>query len=352
MFVITRLLILCIFFHVYNYVKCEEKMKVPSARKRGCTDPPGNIGDFLIQGCRRKTCRRKGRKAVWVETFESKKCCNYDQQWYEMGDTIKEMQSTDTCTSATIICANNQGNSQIRIKTENKCNEYLETEMREHANKSDMNNKNLEDKIDGVETLLQIFLNKTDSNHPSPGYSDTTTTRRPSLSQSQEVLFLGPGRYSKGKSEVVLIPSLTPANCTPPTFPGEELYGYVGIMTADGPLLCGGFTDSNATSKCHLLAKSGNWFGTPPLVGMSLARGHMAAVEMNDGWFVTGGYDKNSPTSISEIWYNNTWNKYTSLPKATYGHCMVRLNSTHSLLTGGSAEPKATYIFSKKSWIC
>jgi len=135
-------------------------MKAPLSSKRSCSNPPvkGNIGEFLIQGCRRKTCRRKGRKAIWVETIESKKCCNYDQQWYEMGETIKEIQSTDNCTSATISCANNKGSSEIRIKTKNQCSQHLETEMRKHANISDRNYEKLEEKM---ETLLQIFLNKT-----------------------------------------------------------------------------------------------------------------------------------------------------------------------------------------------
>jgi len=361
MFVVNQLLILCTLFNVYYYVQCEGKMKAPLARKRTCSDPLGNIGEVLIQGCRRKTCRRKGKKAVWVETIESTKCCNHDQIWYEMGETIKETQSTDNCTSTTLSCINNEGNSQIRIKTRNRCSQYLETEMREHANMSDRNFKNVENKIDGVETLLQIFLNKTDTDHSSPTYPEsnttstkaittTTTTKTfttpPSPSQSQDVLFIGPGFQSKGKSEVLLLPSLTPANCTPPIFPGGNLQGYVARMTADGPLLCGGFITAY-TNKCHLLANIGDWFGTPPLVGKSVAKAYMAAVEINDGWMVTGGFDGSKHFSTSEIWYNHTWNRYTSLPKANRGHCLVRLNSTHSFLTGGVTDQKTAYIFSK-----
>ena len=78
-----------------------------------------------------------------------------------MGETIKEIQSTDNCTSATISCANNKGTSQIRIKTKNICSQHLGTEIRKHANISDRNDRKIEDKIDGLETLLQILLNKT-----------------------------------------------------------------------------------------------------------------------------------------------------------------------------------------------
>ena len=78
-----------------------------------------------------------------------------------MGETIKEIDSTDNCTSTIISCVSNKGNSQIRIKTKNKCNEHLKEKISEHANISDMNVKKLEDKINGVENLLQIFLHKT-----------------------------------------------------------------------------------------------------------------------------------------------------------------------------------------------
>jgi len=184
-----------------------------------------------------------------------------------------------------------------------------------------------------------------DSDHSSEENSTSTTTLPPS-SQSKDVLFIGPGSQSKGKSEVLLLPSLKPANCTPPIFPGGHLHGYVGRMTEDGPLLCGGVTN-DYTHKCHLLGEMGDWFGTPPLVGQNVVRGYMAAVEVNDGWLVTGGHDKKRPISTSEIWQNHTWNKYTPLPKAVYGHCIVRLNSTHFFLTGGHPDQKSAYTFSK-----
>ena len=78
-----------------------------------------------------------------------------------MGENIKENQSTDNCTSATISCANSKGNAQIRIKTNNKCSKHLQTEIRDHANISEKNDEKLEDKMDDLEALLQIFLNKT-----------------------------------------------------------------------------------------------------------------------------------------------------------------------------------------------
>ena len=65
---------------------------------------------------------------------------------------------------------------------------------------------------------------------------------------------------------------------------------------------------------------------------------------------MSGGYDGGRKHfATSEIWYNHTWNKYTSLPTAIRGHCIVKLNSTHFLLTGGynGTTQKTAYTFSK-----
>ena len=100
-----------------------------------------------------------------------------------------------------------------------------------------------------------------------------------------EVLFLGPGIGSNGASEVFNLPSLTRANCSPPTFPNGEYWGYVGTLTTDGPLLCGGSVRRVFHLECHLLANSGEWVGMPP---MQNARVWAAAVTLGDAWLVTG----------------------------------------------------------------
>ena len=60
---------------------------------------------------------------------------------------------------------------------------------------------------------------------------------------------------------------------------------------------CGGVI-THYTHKCHLLGKMGDWFWTSPLVGKNVARGYMAAVEVNDGWMVTGIKDFNKCSHI------------------------------------------------------
>ena len=83
------------------------------------------------------------------------------------------------------------------------------------------------------------------------------------------------------------LPSFTEANCTPPTFPYGEYnyYDYVGNLTPDGPLLCGGSYNGEKQSSCHLLTRSGDW---EEVQGMKMKRVGGAAVEIGGGWWVTG----------------------------------------------------------------
>ena len=98
-----------------------------------------------------------------------------------------------------------------------------------------------------------------------------------------EVLFIGPGSGSNGQSEVLNLPSLTRANCTPPTFPYGEYTTYVASLMAEGPLLCGGYYSSTLQSTCHLAGKE--WTASTP---MKTIRSFAAAVTLGDAWWVTG----------------------------------------------------------------
>ena len=74
-----------------------------------------------------------------------------------------------------------------------------------------------------------------------------------------QVLLIGPGSGSDGRSEVLNLPDLTPLDCNIPVFPDREYHGYVGRSTSDGVLMCGGMTSSGYTSSssCYLLTSSG-----------------------------------------------------------------------------------------------
>ena len=104
-----------------------------------------------------------------------------------------------------------------------------------------------------------------------------------------DLLFIGPVVGSDGESEVLSLPSLTIAPwCTTPVFPRRDHHGYVGGLSPDGPLLCGGYHGRRFRSSCYLLAKNGSWV---PSTQMKEKRHGAAAVQMENGWWVTGTSD-------------------------------------------------------------
>ena len=101
-----------------------------------------------------------------------------------------------------------------------------------------------------------------------------------------DVVFIGPGYGSDGLSEVLLLPSLTPGACTPPPFPHGEYEGYVGRLSPDGPLLCGGYQSGVFKSSCYLLGRDGSWVNSSSQ--MTVERSGAAAAQLGDSWWVTG----------------------------------------------------------------
>jgi len=84
-------------------------------------------------------------------------------------------------------------------------------------------------------------------------------------------MFLGPGKYSKGVSEVFSLPTqssgLTSATCTIPTYPVTDIYWSVGFVH-DGYLqICGGdsISSDEYQSSCYQL-KDSAWVATAPLM--------------------------------------------------------------------------------------
>ena len=107
------------------------------------------------------------------------------------------------------------------------------------------------------------------------------------------------------------LPSLTVVNCTPPRFPHEGLYsGYVGKMTTNGLLLCGGISPKNERtfssyadyvanydpsydpyhrhSSCSLLSEAGRWETVEEMVMPGQYLSALSAVDTDEGWWVTG----------------------------------------------------------------
>merc|ERR1712123_454954 len=90
--------------------------------------------------------------------------------------------------------------------------------------------------------------------------------------QDPDVVFIGPGHDPDGLSEVLLLPSLTPGACTSPPFPYGEYRGYVGRLSPDGPLLCGGVHSGAFKSSCYLLGRDGSWVTSSSQMTVERAR--------------------------------------------------------------------------------
>merc|ERR1712106_1287353 len=87
---------------------------------------------------------------------------------------------------------------------------------------------------------------------------------------------------------------------------------------------------------------------------MTVERQWPAAVELGETWWVTGGADAspNHELSSTEVLTDNTWHISTPLPAPLYGHCMVKINSSHVFMAGGEDDNSAyaaSYIYSSTS---
>jgi len=156
--------------------------------------------------------------------------------------------------------------------------------------------------------------------------------------------------WRSGPTETFNLPSFTKSNCTVRDLPVKWRDGnsYVGGLTAEGPMICGN-GNFEQFSSCYRLESNGTWKG---LGGMKMTlRQHAAAVRLEDGWWVTGGYDSDKEnTDSTELWDGQSWRSHDPLPVPTKDHCLVRLNHTHVFLTGGfdgGSYTAASYFYSK-----
>jgi len=172
----------------------------------------------------------------------------------------------------------------------------------------------------------------------SQGCKSKTTPAPP---REGDYLFLGPGTGSSGHSEVLHLPSLETTQCRVPVHPkGDVMQGYVGTLTAQGPVLCGGWYQEPgghyySTEECYLLSKSdGTW--TKMNSSMNKKASRAAGVVLDSGeWWVTGGNEDGRTHATTELWYNSTWSYSDPLPTPLSHHCMLQYNSTHTFLSGG-----------------
>jgi len=182
----------------------------------------------------------------------------------------------------------------------------------------------------------------------------SSTATPPSPFSESELLFVGPGYYAVG-SELLSIPSLAPTNCSVSTnIIPWNIYSYVATIVSHGVLLCGGEIRPNnghayKSNKCFLLTNEGFWLSSPPIASMSTSRTEAAAVNFAGGWWVIGGQNESSSALAStEVYYekNNTWVASIDYPEPVYGHCAVKLNTTHVFFASGYSY--TTYIYSRE----
>ena len=139
-------------------------------------------------------------------------------------------------------------------------------------------------------------------------------------------------------------------NCSIPKLP-EEISDHSTILSQIGIISCGGWSyrtpkiskkwylrAPKKTNKCWKLEKNNSWSPFPSLierrVGVSMA-------ELNNKLVVIGGdnnFSSDNPWSNSmEILDLNGEMKWTKriLEFSALEHCMVKVNTTHVLITGG-----------------
>ena len=133
------------------------------------------------------------------------------------------------------------------------------------------------------------------------------------------------GRGAKSKTE--LWPG-SKTQCDLPDFP-IEIEGAVGFNTAKGPVICGGYEEN----RCFLHTQN-QWM---PFHNMSTVRWDASALEVNDDQtLIIGGRDENwKDLKTTELISSSGSVKGKDFPTTIHGHCTIKINSTHALVTGG-----------------
>jgi len=283
-----------------------------------CSHPQAEDGHQVTEGCLQRTCKLN----IWRSSLVSNKCC-YEREAYYINTTIYSSMSKDGCAEASIDCVEETpGNAKTVLSVKNYCDDYATKEQLEEIKEI------LAEQIEAGQGCLGENMEEKDI-------------------KEDYILLLGPDNDSDGKSEVLSLPDLTPLNCNIPVFPGGYYQGYVGRSTSDGVLMCGGETKRyEETSSCYLLTSS----GYKTMAGLLTKRSRAATVVTPLGLWVTGGWnDGDRYLDTTEIWNNNQSLPHVKLPMAVYSHCLLSLNTTHVLLTGGTTgfDSSAAFIYSE-----
>jgi len=287
-------------------------LSVPKAEGiSSCKHPKGYDGQSYTEGCLKKTCKT----SVWRTSMDESLCC-YDREPYQKNTTITVTE--DGCIKATIECVEDGDKAMMILHTENYCVDHSTVEQ--------------------VEDIKQLLIEHMDQKGCNKD-SKTNTTTEFSTGESP-LMFLGPGSYSNGISEVFSLPTqssaLTSATCTVPTYPMTDMTGSVGFVH-DGYLhICGGsgYISGGLQSSCYQLKESA-WVATTP---MMVARKYAASVMLQDGSvLVSGGTTtRHHDLQSSEVLTASAgWTAAIELPNRRTMHCMLQLTNGQLFLHGG-----------------
>ena len=136
------------------------------------------------------------------------------------------------------------------------------------------------------------------------------------------------------------------SNCSIPKLP-EEISDHSTILSQIGIVSCGGWTKyTKETNKCWKLEKNNTW---SPFPSMIETRTEFSMEELDNKLVVVGGdFNFTSWTNSMEILDLNGEMKWTKriLEFSALESCMVKVNTTHLLITGGRHLQQVKKVFS------
>ena len=131
--------------------------------------------------------------------------------------------------------------------------------------------------------------------------------------------------------------------CRLPNFPANLTHSTAGF-TADGPLLCSGYDyDKNDDSCYHINSATGQFEKTK--VSLKSKRGFAASIVTNTGLWILGGNGNTRYFKSTELVSATGVEDKNPLPIALRDACIVKINATTGIFTGGWKEKalKSTY---------
>ena len=140
------------------------------------------------------------------------------------------------------------------------------------------------------------------------------------------------------------------AHCALPNFP-YRVVGSVGFWTAQGPTVCGGYRDRTgylvkSDKRCFYLNQKHQWM---PWTTMITERQYASFVQIDSNkTLIIGGYNSKifNALKTSELISSSGSQYGKDFPVTISKHCIIKINSTHGLITGGSQDRK----YSASTW--